>query len=159
MGKRFITELLCQFADGSSMSDWNGMHADKGFVIRIEYGPFSRHAVDWVWPIQRNDDNTASLTCAHAEVERPNKSVVARPNVLEIDKQNIERFEHFRCWLAVFAVKTVNWNVQTGMLVTLPFHHVVLRLTKKSVLRTKQDGESKQIAMVSFENSRRVFKL
>jgi hypothetical protein len=45
------------------------------------------------------------------------------------------------------------------MLVTLPFHHVVLRLAEKSVLRAKQGRQMEQITGVSLENSRRVFKL
>ena len=58
----------------------------------------------------------------------------------------------------MFAVKTVNWNVQSRVLVTFPFHHVVLRLTEKSVLRTRERCESEKIAIVSFENSRGVFE-
>src|SRR5213076_219175 len=45
----------------------------------------------------------------------------------DIDKQNIEAAQHFRWRLAMFAVKAVNRYAQTGMLVTLPFDHVVLR--------------------------------
>jgi hypothetical protein len=44
------------------------------------------------------------------------------------------------------------------MLVTFPFHHVVLRLAEKSVLWAKERRESEEIAIVSLENSRRVFK-
>jgi hypothetical protein len=35
----------------------------------------------------------------------------------------------------------------------LPFHHVVLRLAKKSVLRAKKGRETKQIATVSRQDS------
>jgi hypothetical protein len=38
----------------------------------------------------------------------------------------------------MFAVQTVNGNVKTRMLVTFPFHHVVLRLAEKPMLRTKK---------------------
>jgi len=57
------------------------------------------------------------------------------------------------------AVKAVDRDVQMRMLVTRPFHHVVLRLAQKSVLRAKEGGEAKQIATVSFQDSRCVFKL
>ena len=50
------------------------------------------------------------------------------------------------------AVKTVNRDVQARMLVTLPFHHVVLRLTEESVLGAKKCGKTKQIAMMSLQN-------
>src|SRR5206468_3084069 len=106
--------------------------------------PFCHYAIDWVRAVEHNDGDSASFAGAHAQIERPNKSVVTRPDVLEIDKQNIERFEHFRCRLAMFAVKAVNRYAQTGMLVTLPFDHVILRLAEKSVLRAKEGGEAKQ---------------
>ncbi len=51
------------------------------------------------------------------------------------------------------AVKTVDRDVQTRMLVTFPFHHVVLRLAEKSVLRAKKCGEAKQIATVPLQDS------
>ena len=44
------------------------------------------------------------------------------------------------------------------MLVTFPFHHVVLRLAEKSVLRAKKCCEAEKITVVSLENSRRVLK-
>ena len=56
------------------------------------------------------------------------------------------------------AVKTVDRDVQTRMILAFPFNHVVLRLAEKSVLRTKKAGEAKQIATVSLQDSRRVFK-
>ena len=38
----------------------------------------------------------------------------------------------------MFAVKTVNRNVKTRMLIAFPFYHVVLRLAKKPMLRSKK---------------------
>ena len=46
--------------------------------------------------------------------------------------------ENFSSRLAMLAVQTVNRNVKTRMLVTFPFHHVVLRLAEEAVLRTKK---------------------
>jgi len=51
--------------------------------------------------------------------------------------------QHFCVRFAMLAVKTVNRDVQSRMLITLPFHHVVLRLAEKSVLRAKKGGEAK----------------
>ncbi len=120
------------------MPDWNRMHADKRLVIRIEQRPFGHCAIDWVRSIQHDDRDAAFLTGAHAEIQRPNKSVVARPDVLEIDQQNIQRCEHFRYRLAMFAVKAVDGNAQTRMLVTFPFNHVILRLAQESMLRPEE---------------------
>jgi hypothetical protein len=72
---------------------------------------------------------------------------------LKIDQQNIQAFEHFCRRFAMVAVKTVNRDAQTRMLVTFPFHHVVLRLAEKSVLRAKKGGKAKQIATVSLQDS------
>ena len=158
IGECLVPELLCQFADSAAMPDGEGMHADKRFVIRIECRPFSRHPIDRIWPIEHNDCGAASFARAHAKVERPNKSVVTRPDVLKIHNQHIEPVQHFRSRLAMFTVKTVNRNVQTRMLVAFPFHHVVLCLAEKSVLRAKEGGEAKQIAIVSLQDPRCVFK-
>ena len=59
----------------------------------------------------------------------------------------------------MIAVKTINRDMQSWMLVPLPFDHVVLGLAEKSMLRAKKGGEMKQIATVSLQDSRRVFKL
>jgi hypothetical protein len=59
----------------------------------------------------------------------------------------------------MFAVQTVNGNAKTRMLVAFPLHHIVLCLAKKSVWRAKEGGKTKKMAVVSLQNSRRVFKL
>src|SRR4030095_35818 len=135
------------------MSHGKGMHADERFIIRIKHRSFSRYAVDWVWPIQHNDCGAASLARAHAEIERPNKGVVTRPDVLKINQQNIQALQHFGRRFAMFGVKTVDRDVQTRMLVTFTLHHVVLRLAEKAVLRAKQGRQLEQITGVSLENS------
>src|SRR6185436_17654094 len=141
------------------MPDRNRMHAHKRFVIEIEHRAFGRYAINWVWPIQHNDCDAAFLAGAHTEVERPNKSIVTRADVLKIDPEDIKPLQHFCRRFAMVAVKTVDRDVQTRMLVTFPFHHVVLCLTEKAVLRAEKGGEAKQIATVSLEDSRRMLKL
>src|SRR5437588_8638361 len=99
------------------------------------------------------------FTGAHAEVERPDERVVARADVLKINKQNIDVFQHFCCRFAMFAVKAVNRNAEARMLMALPFDHIVLRLAKKPMLRTKKRGDLEKIAVVSLQNMRRMFEL
>ena len=113
------------------------METHERFVIGIEQRSFVRHAIDRIRPIENDNLYARFLTGAHAEIHRPDKSIVARPDVLEIYEQNVDLFQHVRSRLAMFAVQTVNRNAQTGMLVTFPFHHVVLRLAEEPVLRTK----------------------
>ncbi len=151
--------MPCQFANCAAVPNGNRMHADERLIIRVKHRPFSRYAIDRVWPIQHNDCDAASLASPHGEIQRPNKSVVTRPDILKIDQQNIQAFQHFCRRLAMVAVETVDRDVQTRMLVALPFHHVVLRLAEKSVLGAKKGGEAKQIATVSLQDSRCVFKL
>jgi len=98
------------------------------------------------------------LTCAHAEVECPNESVIPCTDVLKIDDNCIDILEHFSRWLAMFSVQTVNGNVQPRMLVRFPLDHVVLGLTEKSMLWTEVGSESKQFAIKSLENTRRMFE-
>src|SRR5438045_9731089 len=109
--------------------------------------------MDRVWPIEGNGCSAASLARTHTKIERPDKGVVTRADVLKIDQQNIQAFQHFGRRFAVVAIKTVDRDVQARMLVTLPFHHVVLRLAEKSVLRPKKGGEAEQIATVSLKES------
>jgi hypothetical protein len=117
-------------------SDW--MQTDERSIGRIEQWALARDTINRVWPVKRNNCDAGFFAGAHAEIQRPDESVVARTDILKIDKQNIEILQHFRSRLAVFAVKAVNWNLKPRVLVTFPFHHVVLRLTEESVLRTKE---------------------
>jgi len=48
--------------------------------------------------------------------------------------------------------------VKPRILVTVPFDHVILRLTEKTVLWSKERSKAEKIAIVSLQNSRRVFK-
>ena len=64
-------------------------------------------------------------------------------DVLKIDEQKIQAFQHCCRRFAMFSIKTVDGDVQTRMLVTFPFHHVVLRLAEKSMLRAEKSGEAK----------------
>src|ERR1051326_3099122 len=141
------------------MTNRNGMHSDKRSVITIEHWPFSRYAIDWIGPVEHHAGNLLLFTRAHAQLHRPDEGGRARPDVLNIDGQNIEPVQHFRCWFAMFPVQAVNRYAQTRMIVTFPLHHVVLRLAEKSVLWPKEGRESKHTAIVSLQNSRRVFKL
>ena len=43
----------------------------------------------------------------------------------------------------MFAVEAVDRDAQTRMRIALPFHHVVLRLSEKPVLRTEERREPK----------------
>ena len=128
------------------------MHADKRFVLRIEQRPFDRNAVDGIRPIDYEQRDAVLFASAHHEIERPDKSVITRANVLKVDKNKIDILQHRGGRFAMFAVQTVNGNAQPRMFVTLPFDHVVLRLTEKAVLRTEEGGDTQKIAVVPFKN-------
>src|SRR5205823_11928655 len=115
-------------------------------------------SVDRVRSSKHNDSNASLFTTAHTKVHDPDESVVACTDVLEINKQNVDILQHLRTQLAMFTVQTVNRNTETRMLVAFPLHHVVLRLADESVLWTKKGSETKDIIVVSLQNSRRVFK-
>ena len=123
------------------------MHPDERFVAFFDRRTFHCHAVDRIRPVENDNSHAALFTRAHAKIERPNKGVIATPDVLKIDQKNIEILEHLRGRLTMFAVETVNRNVQPRMFVILPLDHVVLRLTEKSVLRTEKRAQSKQVAV------------
>ena len=56
--------------------------------------------------------NGCSLAGAHAEIHRPNESVIACADILKVNKEKIDIFQHLRGWLAVFAVETVDRNAE-----------------------------------------------
>jgi len=125
------------------------METHERFVIRIKQWALTGHAIDRIRPVENDDLYACFLASAHTKIHRPDKRVIARSDILEINQQNIEIVQHFRGRLAVFAVQTVNGNVETRVLVIFPFHHVVLRLAEKPMLRTKKRRETKKIAIVS----------
>src|SRR5262249_37260042 len=129
--KGLIAKLSRQFADRLAVANWNWMKADERFVTFLNRRTFDGHAVDRIWPIEHDDVHASLRTRTHAEIKRPNESVVARADVLEIDNQGVETGEHFRRRLAMLTVQTVNRNFQPRMLVTFPFDHVVLGLAEK----------------------------
>ena len=114
------------------------METHERFVIRIKQRPLSGHAINRIRPVENDDLYARFFARAHTKIHRPDKRVIPRPDILEINEQNIEIFQHFRGRLAMFAVQTVNGNVKTRVLVTFPFHHVVLCLAEKPMLRTNK---------------------
>ena len=71
------------------------MHADKGVVTRIKRRPLCRHAINRIWAIEHEDPDIMFLADAHTEVHRPDKGVIARADVLKIDKEQINVLQHF----------------------------------------------------------------
>src|SRR4029077_19407652 len=114
------------------------METHERFVIRIKQSALDGHAINRIRPVENDDFDTRFFASAYTEIHRPDERVIARPDILEINEQNIEISQHFPGRFAVFAVQTVNGNVKTRVLVTFPFHHVVLRLAEKPMLRTKK---------------------
>ena len=137
-GERFFLKLAGQFANRPAVPDRDRMHADERAVIGTEEGAFGRSAIDRIRPIQDNHVGAVLLAGPQAKIKGPDKSVVTGADILQIDQENIEIAQHFRGWLPMFAVQAINRNMETRMLVTLPFDHVVLSLAKKTVLGAEQ---------------------
>src|SRR5213080_2515072 len=143
IGECFVSELPGQFADRAGMPNRNRMQANKRSVFRIEGWSFGCNTVDWVWSIKDQNRNSCFLTGAHTEIHRPNERVIARADILKINKEKIDIVQHFPSWLAMVAVETVDRNAEPRVLVAFPFHHVVLGLAMKTVLRAEESSEAK----------------
>src|SRR5881392_1132857 len=128
------------------------MHSYERAVVRIQPRTFNRHSIDWVWSIEHNNVNVLALAGAHRQIHRPNKGVVARADVLQINQQEIEILQHLARRLAMFAVQTVNRYPKLWMFVTSPFNHVVLGLAAIAVLRTEERTQLKQLLIFALEN-------
>src|SRR6266487_3951872 len=135
------------------------MHSYERSVVRIQPRTLNRHSIDWVWSIEHNNVNVLALAGAHREIHRPNKGVVARPDVLQINQQEIEILQHLARWLAMFAVQTVNRYPKSWVFVTSPFNHVVLGLAAIAVLRTEERTQLKQLPIFALENLESVLQL
>ena len=135
------------------------MEAHERFVIRIKRWPLSGNAINRIRAIQYNNFYVCFFASTHAQIHRPDKRVIACADVLEINEQSIEIFQHFCGRLPVFAIQTVNGNVKARVLVAFPFHHVVLRLAKKPMLGAKKRSELKKIAVVLLKDSGCILKL
>src|SRR5438094_9281435 len=114
------------------------MHSYKRAVVRIQPRTLNRHSIDWVWSIEHNNVNVLALAGAHRQIHRPNKGVVARADVLQINQQEIEILQHLARRLAMFAVQNVNRYSELWLFVASPFNHVVLALAFIAVLRTEE---------------------
>src|SRR5439155_8384229 len=135
------------------------MHSYERAVVRIQPRTLNRHSIDWVWSIEHNNVNVLALAGAHRQIHRPNKGVVARADVLQINQQEIEILQHLARRLAMFAVQTVNRYSKLWMFVTSPFNHVVLGFAAIAVLRTEERAQLKQVPIFALENLGSVFQL
>ena len=135
------------------------MKPHKARVIQIEHRSFFIDAVDRVRAIHNNNRNPRLFASLHAEEERPDKRVVTRPHILQIDKHCIHMRKHFRSRFAMFTVKAVNRNMQFRVFVAFPFNHVVLRMSLDAVLRAKQSRKLKELAVQILEQVKRITQI
>src|SRR5207249_6793113 len=135
------------------------MHSYERAVVRIQPRTLNRHSIDWVWSIEHNNMNVLALASAHHQIHRPNKGVVARADVLQINQQEIDIPQHLARRLAMFAVQTINRYPKSWMFVASPFNHVVLGLAAIAVLRTEERTQLKQLPIFATENLGSVLQL
>src|SRR6476620_9668413 len=128
------------------------MHPHERVVVRIQSWTFNRYTVDRVWPVQHDSLNVLTFARAYCQIQRPNKSVVARADILQVNQEEIEILQHLARRLAMFAVQTVNRYPKSRMLVTSPFDHVVLGLAAIAMLRTEERAQVKQFRIFALEN-------
>src|SRR5438309_602550 len=106
------------------------MHSYERAVVRIQPRTLNRHSIDWVWSIEHNNVNVLALAGAHRQIHRPNKGVVARADVLQINQQEIEILQHLARRLAMF-----------GELELIAGSRARGRAARKCRFRAAQDGE------------------
>src|SRR5437868_11754351 len=135
------------------------MHSDERAVVRIQWWTFNRYTVDRVWAVQHHNLNVCAFAGAHCQIHRPNKSVVARADILQVNQEEIEILQHLARRLAIFAVQTVNRYPKSRMFVTSPFNHVVLGLAAIAVLRTEERPQMKQLPILALEHLGSVLQL
>ena len=111
------------------------MQPDKRTIVRLERRPFGCDPIDRVRSIKNNHLDVVPFTGTQAKKHCPDKRVIARPDVLKIDKKCINILQHGRRWFPMFAIETEDRNAKARMLVALPLDHVVLSFAAIAMLR------------------------
>ncbi len=62
------------------------MKPDERFVNKVEHWALDGDAANRVRPVKHNNSNAILFTGAHAKIHRPDERVVARADILKIDK-------------------------------------------------------------------------
>src|SRR5437762_11499681 len=104
------------------------METHERFVIRIKQWALDGHSINRIRPVEDDDLYARFFASAHTEIHRPDERVIARPDILESNEQDIEICQHFCDCLAVFAVQTGNASMNTRMLITDAYHQIILLL-------------------------------
>ena len=82
------------------------------------------------------------MTGLHAEFQCPDEGIVAAANVLQVDNERVDIFEHLGPGFARVPVEAVHREAARRVAEPFPFHHVVLGLSEDPVLRTEERGEA-----------------
>ena len=80
-----------------------------------------------------------STTCLHAEFHSPYKCIIAGTNILHIDHQYINIFQHRWFGFSGMTVKAEYRKACMFITKSFPFNHIVLRFSPDSVLRAKEE--------------------
>jgi methylmalonyl-CoA mutase len=104
--------------------------------------------------IQNDDWDPGTHACLHAKVKRPDERVVPSADILQIDDQRLQSFEHGGRRFPLPTVKAVDRDPNARMPVSSPFDHIILILAEISMLRSKERRKLKEISAQAFQDSR-----
>jgi len=72
-------------------------HPDKGLKALSQDRPFHVHAADGIGAIEHDHVAILARGRHHAERHRPDVRVDARPDILQVENQDIHLGQHLRC--------------------------------------------------------------
>src|SRR5206468_10466426 len=118
----------------------DGIEAHERAVSGPDQVPLERLAAERVRPIEDDDLLAGRGAGLEGEGRRPLEGVNARPDVLEIDEQQVYAREHLRRGRAGLRVEAVDRDAELGIDAVSRLDHVVLLLAGEAVLRA-EEGE------------------
>src|SRR5262245_35517884 len=112
------------------MADWNLMIGDERELVGIRERSLHIYPVDRIDPVQNDESDIVSGSFFHGQSHGRDVSVEASADVLNIEDERVDPFEHFSSRLPHLSIETV--NRQAGLF--------VLRITDLLMVKRAADA-------------------
>ena len=135
---KLIFQITCNLCYCHTMTDRQGTLSDKRSECHIKHRPFRNYPAKRIRPVQNNNRFPRFHACLHAKFHCPNEGIIAGTDILHINCDHVNIFQHRRGRFACTAVKAVNRESGLFILEPSPLDHVILCLSANPMLRTKK---------------------
>src|SRR5437773_1103948 len=131
-----------QLAERQPVAHGDGIETHERGVSGPDQVPLERLAAERIRPIEDDDLLAGGGAGLERERRRPLEGVDARPDVLELDEQQVDALQHLRRGRAGLRVEAVDRNAELGIDAVSRLDHVVLLLAGEAVLRPEEGAQA-----------------